>query len=413
MVSLIVVVYNKRNLTDINLTHNIYMKSVLVLDANQRSALATTRSLGQHNVSVITCDESATSLAGSSKYSQKYLTSPSPSDDSKQFIQYLVKVIKEFDISIVFPMTELTTTLLLVNKEQFEGVTLPFSNIETVNLLADKCSLMRLAKQLDIPYPKTMFESGSNNTDIDFDCMDFPLVLKPGKSWLISNQQWIHTEVKFANTADEARDILKNDPAFHQHPFMIQKCVAGHGEGIFSLYNDKSSVTFFRHQRIREKPPWGGVSVLSKSAELDPTLHEYSKKLLDHVGWHGIAMVEFKVDSDGTAYLMEINTRFWGSLQLAIDAGVNFPWMLYQISCGSSVDPVTSYSTKNKLRWLLGDFDSLYIYLKSNKYSFSQKAKRVLHFFTPTSHNTKYEVNRWSDLGPFKWEIKHYLNDLS
>ena len=37
-------------------------------------------------------------------------------------------------------------------------------------------------------------------------------------------------------------------------------------------------------------------------------------------------MVEFKHDErDGVPKLMEINGRFWGSLQLAIDAGVDFP----------------------------------------------------------------------------------------
>lgn len=388
------------------------MKPVLVLDANQRSALATTRSLGQHKVPVITCDESASSLAGSSKFSHRYLTSPSPADDSKQFIQYLITVVKKYNIGVIFPMTELTTALLLANKEHFEGIILPFSDIDIVNQLADKCSLMHLAEQLNIPYPPTIFESGTNNSEIDFDNMDFPLVLKPGKSWLISKGQWIHTEVKFANTADEAKDILKTDPAFHNHPFMIQKCVAGHGEGIFSLYNNKKPITFFRHQRIREKPPWGGVSVLSKSTELDPKLHSYAQKLLTHVGWHGIAMVEFKVDSDGTAYLMEINTRFWGSLQLAIDAGVDFPWMLYQVSCGNHVEPLNNYSTKTKLRWLLGDFDGLYIYLKNSRYTVSQKIKRTLVFLSPTSFSTKYEVNRWNDLGPFKWELKQYIKAL-
>ena len=84
-------------------------------------------------------------------------------------------------------------------------------------------------------------------------------------------------------------------------------------------------VAFFAHKRLRERPPWGGVSVLSESAEPDPRLKALARQLLDDACWHGVAMVEFKVAPDGTPYLMEINTRFWGSLQLAIDAGVDFP----------------------------------------------------------------------------------------
>ncbi|MCK7577967.1 MAG: ATP-grasp domain-containing protein [Chromatiales bacterium] len=57
-----------------------------------------------------------------------------------------------------------------------------------------------------------------------------------------------------------------------------------------------------------------------------------AKKLLDAVSWHGVAMVEFRVTLEGKPYLMEINTRFWGSLQLAIDAGVDFPYWLIRFA---------------------------------------------------------------------------------
>lgn len=387
------------------------MKRVLVLDANQRSALATTRSLGNHAIEVYTADESPCSLAGSSKHSIQYFSYPPPSTNTDKFIDALVHIINEFKIQLIMPMTELTTLLLLENEDRLNNIILPFSNKETINSLASKCNLMHLADKLNIPFPPTFFESGSQNASINFDDKTYPLVLKPEKSWVINDNKWIHTEVKFAYSATEAKQILSNDPAFN-HPFMIQTCVSGHGEGVFSLYDQKKPITFFRHKRIREKPPWGGVSVVSESAKLDPMLQKYAQLLLDDVGWHGIAMVEFKVDDDGTAYLMEVNTRFWGSLQLAIDSGVDFPWLLYQTACGIELEPLKDYSTGNRLRWILGDFDSLYIYIKSNKYSAIQKLKRLFMFFVPSLHKTKHETNRWHDLGPFKWEVKKYFKDL-
>lgn len=48
-------------------------------------------------------------------------------------------------------------------------------------------------------------------------------------------------------------------------------------------------------------------------------------------------MIEFKVDQrDGVAKLMDIWPRFWGSLQLAIDAGVDFPAILVENGEGQS-----------------------------------------------------------------------------
>ncbi len=191
---------------------------------------------------------------------------------------------------------------------------------------------------------------------------------------------------------------------------MLQECVPGRGQGVFAIYNHGKSIAFFSHQRLREKPPWGGVSVLSESTEADPALLKHAKSLLDAANWHGVAMVEFKVDGD-TPYLMEINTRFWGSLQLAIDAGVDFPWLLYQIACSQPIEPIKDYKTGVRLRWLLGDLDHLYLILKDKKAGIGKKLRTIACFLTP-NRRTKHEVNRWGDLKPFAWEIKQYLRNI-
>ena len=80
----------------------------------------------------------------------------------------------------------------------------------------------------------------------------------------------------------------------------------------------------FAHRRLREKPPSGGVSVYRESVAPDPSLVARAAALLAGLGWRGVAMVEMKTDArTGTPYLMEVNGRFWGSLQLAVDAGVD------------------------------------------------------------------------------------------
>ena len=102
-------------------------------------------------------------------------------------------------------------------------------------------------------------------------------------------------------------------------------------------------------------------------------------RILESVGWHGVAMVEFKVTAEGTPYLIEVNGRFWGSLQLAIDSGVDFPWLLYQLANGTKVDEVTGYAVGVTWRWLLGDFTRLCKVLLGNgsspSSSFSQQGR--------------------------------------
>ena len=79
------------------------------------------------------------------------------------------------------------------------------------------------------------------------------------------------------------------------------------------------------------------MSVYRESIAADPALVERSRRLLEHFGWQGVAMVEYKVDErTGTPMLMEINGRFWGSLQLAVDAGVDFPRLLIECAEGTA-----------------------------------------------------------------------------
>ncbi len=132
--------------------------------------------------------------------------------------------------------------------------------------------------------------------------------------------------------------------------------------GIFTCYRDGKPVLLFGHRRLRERPPWGGVSVLSESVSVDPVAAGFATRLLDAIGWEGVAMVEFKLDDrDGLPKLMEINGRFWGSLQLAIDAGVNFPEVLLRAISGQPDTPQPPYRIGVRDRWFWGDVDSLLV----------------------------------------------------
>lgn len=388
------------------------MKRVLVLDANQRSALAVTRSLGKKGLAVITAEEDTNALAGFSRYAKAHFTYPSPRHAAAAFTNTLVDLVEQQQIDLLLPMTELTTSLVLGNRSRFHRVKIPFSDSQTVASIADKCALMRMAETLGVPYPQTWFCEHAAALSCDLEELTYPVVLKPALSWLEQDGEWRRVGVRTASSARQVREIFASDTVFQTHPFMIQAFVEGSGQGVFALYDHGKAVTFFAHRRLREKPPTGGVSVLSESVAVDPLLLKHAQALLDQARWHGVAMVEFKVSPDGTPYLMEINTRFWGSLQLAIDAGVDFPWLLTQLANGDHPAPVNQYQTGRRLRWLLGDVDNLYLILRDSRYSGREKAAAILRFLVPSPFKTRHEVNRRGDMKPFFFELKAYLADL-
>lgn len=397
--------------------------NVLILDANQRPALAITRSLGKRGIPVIVADETEQTLSGSSKYCSESFVYPSPYTQPESFLDVLIDESNKRNIKIIFPVTDITTYLLLKNREKLKAISIPFASFDAFEQLTNKCTLFKLAQELSIPIPYTYYvnkysslstltstsalDSFSTSTSA-LASLKFPVVLKPFRSRIPSNGKWISTSIAYANSLEELKGIIETISHFREYPFLIQEYVEGEGRGIFALYNHGKPITFFAHRRIREKPPSGGVSVLSESLEVNPKLKEYARRLFDYVGWHGVAMMEFKVSKDGKPYLMEVNARFWGSLQLAIDSGVDFPWLLYEMAIGNSPQEVNGYKVGLRSRWLLGDLDHLYLKFKNNG-RITSKFNTLIDFFNFFDKRTKFEINRFVDLKPFFFEIRRYF----
>lgn len=390
--------------------------SALVLDGNTRSALAATRSLGRKGVRVVVAGETNRTLAGASRYCRESFTYPSPASDLPGFLETVKKECARRGIGVLLPMTELSTRAVLEHRAEFEMVRVPFVELKAFEALTDKWRLLKLAQQLDVPIPKTQFVDERGKLDEICQDLKFPVVLKPYRSTIWAQGRCISTSVHYARSAEELRTVTKKYEYFSRHPFLIQEYTAGQGEGVFALYDHGKLVVFFGHRRLRERPPAGGVSVLSESIVPNPKALKAAQALLDCVGWHGVAMVEFKVSADGTPYLMEVNGRFWGSLQLAIDAGMDFPWLLYQMAMGRELGQVKPYATGVQCRWLLGDFVRLWKVLMNhgsgpNPLSFG-KVRSVLQFLKFSGKSCRWEINRWEDLRPFFLEVAQYVISL-
>ncbi|MFN2491860.1 MAG: ATP-grasp domain-containing protein, partial [Pyrinomonadaceae bacterium] len=153
----------------------------------------------------------------------------------------------------------------------------------------------------------------------------------------------------------------------------------------------------------------GSGSSLRRSVPLDPRLIEPAVRLLSKLRWHGPAMVEFKDDGVDPPCLMEINGRFWGSLQLAIDAGVDFPCLWVSLLKGIEMECVTKYTEGIVLRWLLGDVKRFARILRGTPQGFPGVyptiREGIIELFGPQPKGTRLETWRSSDPLPALAEL--------
>ncbi len=388
------------------------MIRILVLDANQRAALAIARSLGKCGHYIITADSTRNALAGHSRYSQEYQCYPDPLNDWRSFVEWLTDIIESKKVDLLIPVTDLTSTIVVDNENRLANLcTIPFTGKTRIELLGNKCNLVRFAQKMDTLCPESIFVDAGHSFPEPGD-LQFPVVIKPASSIYKHEGNYFRSEVTVINDQQAYREFLQEAAHVIMQEVMIQQYIPGHGAAIFVLYDHGELLAYFSHRRLREKPPSGGVSVLSESMPVSSVLLESTRKLLDEVEWHGVAMVEYRVDESGRHWLMEVNTRFWGSLQLAIDAGVDFPKWLCQLSTGEVPNVTNSYREGTRLRWFLGDLDSLYLFLKKRDTGIMAKITRVLEFIFPLTGFSRHEVNRLDDFAPAIYEAKQYVKLL-
>jgi len=389
---------------------------ILVTDGMQRSALAVVRSLGSAGHTVFVCAPRVPSLAGSSKHAFAEHAVADALEAPAQFVSDVSQLIERWRIDTLIPITESALLALLPERETL-GTLIPWPDADTFRAISDKKALLERASALGIAVPAQVTVGARADLDsLDPALLAYPLVLKPSRSVGEHDGARVALGVRHVANADALRSELASLPeaAF---PLLLQQRIVGPGIGIFLLLWDGQAIATFAHRRLREKPPSGGVSVYSESVTADAELVEKSRTLLEQMHWHGVAMVEFKRDAiTGIAYLMEVNGRFWGSLQLAIDAGIDFPALLVRAAAGESQSAPPGYRVGARSRWWWGDVDHLLARWRKDAASLALPAgapsrlRATLDFLTFWQSHARNDVFRLRDPRPFLRETIEWLH---
>ena len=339
------------------------MYNVLVLGHDSRSTLSVIRSLGRAGFRVDLGTFSQLTPCRFSKYVNETYLLPDTANGMNCFQHSLKCVIQMRQYNLVVP----TTDEYLVPVMKFERELSKFAKLAVPPLKAfeasyKKAATIELARANEIPIPRTFeVQSPKDFCDIPQDIV-YPMIVKPNSSKIWVNDYRLDLTVKKVFSRKELEDAF-----YELYPFvsvLIQEYVPGLGVGQEFLARSGDIIQSFQHIRIHE-PKEGGGSSYRVSTEIFEKLYEYSKRLIKAMNYSGVLMVEYRCDfGKNTTYLMEINGRFWGSLPLAINSGVDFPLMLaFSILDPSSLRS-TEYSAPKYCRNLVKDMKW---YLKDGK----------------------------------------------
>lgn len=331
----------------------------IVLDGHlTKSALSCARSLGSKGVLVSCGSVRTTAPACHSRFVARRFTYASPKARPEAFIDDVLREATELfkhtgKKPVIFSFSDATSLLLARFRDQLsESCVLllpPQASIETAS---DKEATYVLAQQLSIPTIRT-YELA------DLSELAYPAIVKNRHSIVWVEGKSVSGSAEFVFTEDELRAAHARVAHESGEAPLVQEFITGGEYGIEMVCAEGEPLAIFAHKRIRSMSPRGGAAVVKETAtetESIALMRTYAQALARALSWHGPIMVEFKVDArNGSVLLMEVNGRFWGSLPLAVKAGVDFPTIAYGLATNHMSDFVSRSYGFVRTRHFLGD----------------------------------------------------------
>jgi len=329
--------------------------TVIVTDAKYRASLAAVRAFAKCGADIV-LTQTAGDVDGevftfSSKYASRTVLFDCSVDD-EAYLDKLYALALEYERPVLFPVGAKTTAIACANSEKLKEVcdfVLPTP--EALDFANDKNRVRLAAESFGIKVPYT-YEPGVL-------VEDFPVVVKPEcgeKYGLKAAERYI-----IVNDVYEYADAC--DAMSEYGELVIQKYVTGEGIGVSLLMNsDGRAVSAICHRRVREYPISGGPSACCESF-YNEELVKIAEKLLAHISYTGMAMVEFKGDC-----VLEINPRVWGSFPLTFVADSTFCKDYLKLSRGEDVcHELNNYKVGKRMNFLLSDLAACASLLKHGR----------------------------------------------
>lgn len=303
--------------------------------------LGIVRNLGKRGVPVCVIDDEH-SISRYSRYATHGVRVPDLRDE-EHTVETLLSVGAKLGLKgwVLFPTRDEIVAAVAHHREKLSEVyRVPVPQWSTVQWMLDKRNTYKLARQLNIPIPRTW--DALTDEALDEIESPFPLVLKPAikehffyatkaKAWRINSRAELHLMFRRASELTGASEVI------------IQDMIPGDGRQQFSycaFFKGGKAVGSMVARRRRQHPyDFGRASTFVETIDL-PALEALSEKFLRAIDYYGLVEVEFKLDPrDGQFKLLDVNARTWGYHALGTHAGVDFTGLLYADQLSEKIVP--------------------------------------------------------------------------
>ena len=367
----------------------------LVLDAGLRQSLMTARSLGSRGLRVAALETFAGVPVFSSRWCQQAFVCPADVG-TKDFLTYLEQVLDCPGARVLIASSDATIALIRRYRVQLEQrVHIALAREPALGIAMNKEQTLEMAKQLGVGVPRGVKVKAVGEVEVALREIGLPAVVKPVEPWNELHRTSMKCEL--VTTPDEARRAVEKLTRFGGTT-LLQQFLSGERESLGLLCANGQVYARFAQRTKRSIPPLGGTSVVHQSIAVPPDIGTQAEHLVREIGLEGYCQLEFRRDDDGNPCLMEINPRLNLTIENAVYAGVDFPYLLYQWASGDQITVVNEYRVGGWMRDLRGDMMATIQALQQRgRPGVPPPAKTILDFCASFFMPMRYAYVDWQD----------------
>src|SRR5258708_6266241 len=380
---------------DSRLARGQVVYDALVLDARLRQSLMTVRSLGSRGLRVAALEPFAGVPTFSSRWCQKAFVCPAHVG-TKDYLTYLEQVLDCTNARVLITSSDGTIAFIRRHRERLEQkVRIALAREPALGIAMNKELTLGIAKQLGIGVPRGVKVKEVGEVEAALHEISLPAVGKPVESW--DEQHRASMKSELVTTPDEARRAVEELTRFGGAT-LFQQFLPGERESLGFLSANGQVYARFAQWTKRSAPPLGGTSVVHQRIAVPPDIGTQAERLVHEIGLEGYCQLEFRRDDAGYPYLMEINPRLNLTIENAVYAGVDFPYLLYQWASGEQINVVKDYRVGGWMRDLEGDMRATAAALQQHgRPGVPSPARTIFDFCASFFMPMRYAYVDWKD----------------
>lgn len=303
---------------------------VLIPDGNSTWALTVMNCLSQNSdYKFFVLSDKKRTATKFSRYTSYYKYYKRTSD--KEWLEIISREVVDQNISIIIPIAEDEIRFFINNSHLLPNSVkvIPLPKINSFETAINKYKLSCFLNEHNLPHPKCKFFSSFESYSIEDFELQFPVLVKP------LDEKGGFGIVKFEDQKELDQYINKHSD-FSE--LFIQEFIEG--------YDIDCSVLCLNGEILTHTIQKGNLLGQDSFAPQlcfeflnNDELLSVVKQLMKALNWSGVAHIDLRYDENTNDYkIIEINARFWGSVEGSRFAGINFPDLAIQLTINNAIE---------------------------------------------------------------------------